>query len=89
MAGLGGYEKYPPFMPCPFSWQYVVVQWNGDVVACCRDYNAENRMGNVKEASLEEIWNSRRYADFRESMAKGVYDNPICGPCMSLYYTEE
>ena len=88
MEELGEYEKYPPFMPCPFPWQYLVVQWNGDVVACCRDYNAENQMGNVNEESLEEIWNSSRYASFRESMIKGTYNNTICQPCMKLYYTE-
>ena len=88
MEELGEYEKYPPFMPCPFPWQYLVVQWNGDVVACCRDYNAENKMGNVNEESIEEIWNSRKYASFRESMINGTYNNTICQPCMKLYYTE-
>jgi radical SAM protein with 4Fe4S-binding SPASM domain len=89
MAGLGPYEKYPAFMPCPFAWQYLVVQWNGDVVACCRDVNGENVMGNVKEASLVEIWNGVKYRDFRESMISGKYTNRICGPCMDLYYSEE
>ncbi|MCX6254894.1 MAG: radical SAM/SPASM domain-containing protein [Bacteroidia bacterium] len=88
MVELGEYEKYPPFMPCPFSWQYLVVQWNGDVVACCRDYNAENKMGNVNEGTLEEIWNSGKYTSFRESMINGKYKNSICQLCMNLYYTE-
>jgi len=89
MEGLGDYNKYPPFMICPFAWQYVVVQWNGDVVACCRDYNAENVMGNVKDASLVEIWNGKDYKDFRKNMIIGDYQNKICGPCMDLYYTEK
>jgi radical SAM protein with 4Fe4S-binding SPASM domain len=89
MRELGAYDKYPPFMPCPFAWQYLVVQWNGDVVACCRDYNGENVMGNVKEAGLVEIWNGKKYAEFRENMVSGKYQNRICKPCMDLYYTEE
>lgn len=89
MKELGDYNKYPPFMPCPFSWQYVVVQWNGDVVACCRDYNAENVMGNVKDATLEEIWNGKAYNTFRENMISGNYQNTNCKPCMDLYYNEE
>lgn len=88
MVELGEYDKYPPFMPCPFAWQYVVVQWNGDVVACCRDYNAENIMGNVQEASLVEIWNGEKYKAFREEMIRGEYRNTICQPCMDIYYTE-
>ena len=88
MVELGEYDKYPPFMPCPFAWQYTVVQWNGDVVACCRDYNAENLMGNVKDNSLEEIWNGEKYKTFRDNMVKGEYQNSICGPCMNIYYSE-
>jgi radical SAM protein with 4Fe4S-binding SPASM domain len=89
MVALGKVEKYPPFMPCPFPWQYLVVQWNGDVVACCRDYNAVNTMGNVKDATLKEIWNSSRYEDFRQQMASGEFkNNPICPECLAIYYTE-
>jgi len=90
MASLGDYEKnYPPFMPCPFAWQYLVVQWNGDVVACCRDYNGQTVMGNVMETELKEIWNGQAYARFREDMVQGTYHNSICFPCMGLYYTEQ
>lgn len=89
MEHLGEYEKYPPFMICPFAWQYVVVQWNGDVVACCRDYNTVNLMGNVKNESLTDIWNGKAYTEFRKNMISGDYKNPICGPCMDLYYTED
>lgn len=89
MADLGKYEKYPPFMPCPFPWQYLVVQWNGDVVACCRDYNGQTVMGNVMETELKELWNGQAYARFREDMVHGTYKNSVCSPCMDLYYTEQ
>ncbi|MBF0611943.1 MAG: hypothetical protein G8345_07615 [Magnetococcales bacterium] len=42
MAPLGDYMQNPPFMPCPFPWRYLVVQWDGTVVGCCRDYNGVN-----------------------------------------------
>ena len=88
MTALGSYEKYPPSMPCPFPWQYLVVQWNGDVVPCCRDYNAVIPLGNVRESSLKDIWNSSRYEDFRQQMASGAFrNNPICTPCLDIYYT--
>ncbi|KAB2881188.1 radical SAM protein [bacterium] len=90
MVELGNFEKYPPAMPCPFPWQYLVVQWNGDVVPCCRDYNAAITLGNVKNVSLKEIWNSGRYEEFRQQMASGKFhNNPICSPCLDLYYTEK
>jgi radical SAM protein with 4Fe4S-binding SPASM domain len=88
MVHLGQYEKFPLAMPCPFAWQYLVVQWNGDVVACCRDYNAENIMGNAQNESLEEIWNSNKYKAFREEMVRGNFQNSICKPCLELYQSE-
>ena len=89
MAGIGSFKKYPPFMPCPFPWQYLVVQWNGDVVPCCRDYNAANKLGNVRDSSLKKIWNSRTYEEFREQMATGNFKgNDICPECLKLYYND-
>jgi radical SAM protein with 4Fe4S-binding SPASM domain len=90
LSPLGVVQKYPPFMPCPFPWQYLVVQWDGTVVPCCRDYNGVNPMGNVRVSSLKEIWNSTRYADFRAQHLAGQYaGNELCGNCMEIFYTEE
>jgi radical SAM protein with 4Fe4S-binding SPASM domain len=86
---LGKVEKYPPFMPCPFPWQYLVVQWNGDVVPCCRDYNGVNILGNVLNESLASIWNGNSAKKFREEMMLGLYSNNICNECMDIYHTEE
>lgn len=89
MADLGEFEKYPPFMPCPFPWQYLVIQWNGDVVPCCRDYNGVNKIGNVKDHSLKDIWNGPNYAAFREQHRTGDYKgNSFCSDCMDIYYQE-
>lgn len=89
LAELGTYQAYPVNMPCPFPWEYLVVQWHGTIVPCCRDYNSFNVMGNVKDTSLKEIWNSREYAAFRAQHACGNFaDNEFCKDCMSIYGTE-
>lgn len=89
LAGIGSFKKYRPFMPCPFPWQHLVVQWNGDIVPCCRDYNAANKLGNVRNFSLREIWNSSSYARFREQMATGNFQgNTVCPECLKLYYND-
>lgn len=88
MADQGEFEAYPAHMPCRFPWDYLVVQWDGSVVPCCRDYDGVNIMGNAKTASLYEIWNSPRYELFRAQHRTGVYtENRLCDQCMSLYYT--
>jgi len=89
LVSFGVVQKYPPFMPCPFPWQYLVVQWDGTVVPCCRDYNAVNPMGNVRSSSLKEIWNSSEYAAFRDQHRTGEYGgNAFCKGCMEIFYTE-
>lgn len=90
LVELGEVKKWKPFMPCPFPWQYVVVQYNGDIVPCCRDYNGTNKILNVKDNTLKEIWNSDEYIAFRKQHETGDYkDNDFCKDCMDIYYTEE
>jgi len=89
LTGLGEVRKYPPFMPCPFPWQYLVIQWDGTVVPCCRDYNAVNVMGNVATRTLREIWNSEIYEDFRRQHRTGCFgDNTFCADCTELFYED-
>jgi len=85
LAPMGEWERLPAHMPCPFAWRYLVVQWNGDVVPCCRDCNGEIVLGNVAGSTLREIWNGPAYAEFRRQMVAADYRNGICGPCMELY----
>jgi len=90
MVELGEYDKNPPFMPCSYPFRYVVVQWNGDVVPCCRDYNGENIMGNAVNDTLKNIWNGEKYHILRDQLRTGEYgSNNFCRDCMSIYYTEE
>ncbi len=88
LAELGVIEKYPDYMPCPFPWQYLVVQWNGDVVACCRDYNGELRLGNVMQNSLVEIWNGAESMALRKAIASGKGLSQQCEDCLKMYYSE-
>ena len=90
MVELGEYVKYPPFMPCPFPWRYLVVQWDGTVVPCCRDYNSVNAVGNVRDNTLLEIWNGEKEKLIRHQLATGEFgNNDFCRKCMDIYYTEE
>jgi hypothetical protein len=38
---------------------------NGDVVPCCFDYNSSVIFGNLFKQSVQEIWLSPTYVDFR------------------------
>jgi radical SAM protein with 4Fe4S-binding SPASM domain len=61
--------------------QVVEIDSNGDM-SPCRDYH-DYVVGNVKDHTITELWNSPRYRDFRISLHKdGLM--PVCTRCCGL-----
>ena len=62
---------------CAHPFTNLVVDWNGDVRACC---NTWVKLGNIDQAPLADLWNGPKIASFREKMRKGDYlwCNPHC-----------
>jgi radical SAM protein with 4Fe4S-binding SPASM domain len=58
---------------CEFPWTSLTIMSNGDVVPCTQDYNNEMVFGNIKENSLEDIWNSSAYEKFRSWHINGNF----------------
>lgn len=58
---------------CEFPWTSLTVMANGNIVPCTQDYDAEMCFGNIKEKSLEEVWNSKEYEDFRHWHISGNF----------------
>lgn len=66
---------------CPWPWMGVFVDTSGNVVPCCRIGDADVcSMGNLNEESMDEIWNSEVYRDFRR---KHIADDlpEYCSAC--------
>ena len=60
------------FDKCVSIFSAVEIIFNGDM-SPCRDYH-DYVVGNVKQNTITEIWNSERYREFRKSLAtKGSY----------------
>lgn len=58
-------------LPCSKIFDSLVVLCNGDVVACCLDYNEDLIMGNVYENSIQETWNSEKFRRLRKAHING------------------
>lgn len=70
-----GYDR------CTSIYRAVEINANGDM-APCRDYN-DYVVGNVKEQTITEIWNSPAYRRFRCSVSQdGLM--PVCTRCCGL-----
>lgn len=95
-AGDGSYYESvrlldnPPQAPCAPLWQSLYVGYDGQVSACCRDYHGELIVGDLKTASLEQIWNGPKLNDLRDKHAAGdIAALPrACQTCFCADYGE-
>lgn len=61
------------------------IQWNGEIVPCCYDYNNQIILGNVFESSVLEVLNGPKYRLLRwahRSCSFGAF--PYCDQCDQL-----
>jgi len=69
-------------LACGNLWKSARVNWNGDVVLCCQDYEGSVVLGNIREQSLLDIWNGDRIAKYRAAHLRGDFDRlGICREC--------
>jgi radical SAM protein with 4Fe4S-binding SPASM domain len=60
----------------------MVIDWNGDVVLCCDDWNHSTVLGNLKEQTIEEIWNGEKLRNIRKAHINGeFYKVRLCSEC--------
>ena len=74
-----------PHSLCTFPWYALVICWDGTVTPCPQDYMASLKMGNVKEQSIAEIWNSQAYLDLRRDLIRQQLSTAACEKCDRLY----
>jgi radical SAM protein with 4Fe4S-binding SPASM domain len=55
--------------------------WDGKIVPCCFDKDAEHVMGDMKENSMKEIWEGKNYHAFRQELKKSRKNIDICANC--------
>jgi radical SAM protein with 4Fe4S-binding SPASM domain len=67
--------------PCIELWTRGGVQWNGDFVVCCMDFDGNSKMGNLSKESLAEVWNSSSMLKLRKEHIENNYINPLCKNC--------
>jgi len=66
---------------CLRMWTTAVVTIDGDVLPCCYDKNGVHMMGNIKEHTFRDIWNSEEYTAFRKAVLKKRSSVDICREC--------
>jgi radical SAM protein with 4Fe4S-binding SPASM domain len=65
--------KPSPKAFCEYPFTSLSIMSDGNVVPCTQDYNSEMIMGNIHQETLEEIWNEKKYRQFREYHITGKF----------------
>jgi MoaA/NifB/PqqE/SkfB family radical SAM enzyme len=68
---------------CPAPYDQFVVQWNGDVVSCCTDYEGLTKTANVFASSVEEVWRGQTRRERLKDMLEGRLLD-VCARCQGL-----
>jgi radical SAM protein with 4Fe4S-binding SPASM domain len=78
----GNYKlKGDPGNHCWRMWSGSVLTWDGKVVPCCFDKDAQHAMGTLKEKSFQQIWRSTSYQNFRQAILTNRKGIDICSNC--------
>jgi radical SAM protein with 4Fe4S-binding SPASM domain len=66
---------------CWRLWHAPVITWDGLVVPCCFDKDAQHRLGDLKGKPFKEIWQDTGYVQFRSQILQGRRNIDICANC--------
>jgi len=67
---------------CEWVAKKAYINYKGDVILCCSDYNYKVSFGNVLEMGFGEIYNSDKYKMYRKAHAMGRGKRmPLCREC--------
>jgi MoaA/NifB/PqqE/SkfB family radical SAM enzyme len=68
---------------CPAPYDQFVIQWNGDVVSCCTDYEGRTKTANVFATSVEDVWKGEaRRRRLRDMLGGQLLD--VCARCQGV-----
>jgi MoaA/NifB/PqqE/SkfB family radical SAM enzyme len=69
--------------PClSFLWDFLAVTWDGAVLPCCHDSEAELAIGDATASSLEEIWRGEGLSRLRRAHLDLDFERfPLCAGC--------
>ena len=60
-----------------------MVHVTGDVTVCCLDEHLENRIGNLRQTPLAELWEGETMQRWRRAHVEGRFQDsgPLCTRC--------
>ena len=66
---------------CWRLWHDPVITWDGNVVPCCFDKDAQHALGDLRTQSFKELWRNPAYHGFRSQVLQSRKNIDICANC--------
>ena len=66
---------------CWKLWHGAEITWDGKVLPCCFDKDAQYEMGTLENESFTSIWHGRPYEEFRNKLLSSRKEIDICKNC--------
>jgi radical SAM protein with 4Fe4S-binding SPASM domain len=66
---------------CWKMWHSCVITWDGKVVPCCFDKDADHQLGDLSKHAFRQIWFGKAYQDFRMQLLGSRKSIDICANC--------
>lgn len=73
--------KYKTGDYCWRMWSSSVLTWDGKVVPCCFDKDAQHVLGEIGKEDFQSLWNGPEYNNFRSAILTGRNQIDICKNC--------
>lgn len=67
--------------PCYLPFYKMFIDWNGDVLLCCNDWNKTVKAGNVNKKPLDELWHGKTFNAIRDNLKVGNRCDKPCDKC--------
>ncbi len=67
---------------CILPFTTMQITWDGRVISCCYDFNAEFVLDNIFDRSIEEAWNNEMFRRLRDAhRRRDLKEFPFCDKC--------
>ncbi|MDX9695896.1 MAG: radical SAM/SPASM domain-containing protein [Bacteroidales bacterium] len=66
---------------CFRIWETIVITWDGTIIPCCFDKDANYSLGNMKINNIFDVWKSLAFNNFRKNILADRKKTAICCNC--------
>ena len=83
-SGITIKEQNTEVEGCTFPFKQLVVDYQGDILPCCKMGCKKLALGNIKNMTLETAWNSPKMKSLQLIHKENRWaENPICQRCIT------